>query len=119
MEAEVNERTIQYVSRRLSFDHQRAYTRKVSHERAARILIVDDNADLLEALCRILKLEGFLIIGVGSGPLALEALRGAAHDDAARFDILITDLKMPVMDGVSLLREIGRASCRERVFRVV
>jgi signal transduction histidine kinase len=77
----------------------------VSHQRAARILIVDDNADLLEALCRILKLEGFSIIGVGSGLLALEALRSAAHDDAARFDILITDLKMPVMDGVSLLRE--------------
>jgi signal transduction histidine kinase len=105
VDADVNERKTQYVSRRLSLNQQRAYTHLVSHERAARILIVDDKADLLEALCRILNLEGFSIIGVGSGPLALEALRAAAHDDAKHFDILITDLKMPVMDGLSLLRE--------------
>jgi signal transduction histidine kinase len=72
---------------------------------AARILIVDDKSDLLEALCRVLKSEGFSTVGVGSGPLALETLRAAAHDDAARFEILITDLKMPGMDGLTLLRE--------------
>lgn len=77
----------------------------MSHERAARILIVDDESNLVEALCRILKLEGFSTLGVASGPLALEALRAAARDDAERFDILVTDLKMPVMDGLSLLRE--------------
>jgi len=77
----------------------------VSRERAARILIVDDESSLVEALCRILILEGFSTVGAASGPLALEALRAAARDDAERFDILLTDLKMPVMDGLSLLRE--------------
>jgi two-component system sensor histidine kinase/response regulator len=77
----------------------------VSHLHAARILIVDDERDLVEALCRVLKLEGFSTFGAASGPLALDALRAAARDHAERFDILITDLKMPVMDGLSLLRE--------------
>jgi signal transduction histidine kinase len=74
-------------------------------ERAARILIVDDESDLVAALCRILKSQGFSTLGVASGALALQALRAAASADLERFDVLITDLKMPVMDGLSLLRE--------------
>src|ERR1700690_4681382 len=97
---EVVGRKIQCVNRRLSRYHRRAYTHEMSRvsqiqqshrclatplaqtdvtlERAARILIVDDERDLVEALCRILKLEGFSTLGVASGPLALEALRAAA-----------------------------------------
>jgi signal transduction histidine kinase len=86
-------------------DSARANDIDVSHERAPRILIVDDENNLVETLCRILKLEGFSTLGVASGPLALQALRAAACGGAQRFDILITDLKMPVMDGLSLLRE--------------
>jgi signal transduction histidine kinase len=70
-----------------------------------RILIVDDEAALLTALCRVLKTQDYSTTGASSGPEALDALRAAAAHDATRFDVLITDLMMPEMNGIALLRE--------------
>lgn len=70
----------------------------------ARLLIVDDEHAQVEALCRTLKSEGYLTSGAHSGPEALAILRAASLDHPAGFDILITDLMMPGMDGIALLR---------------
>ena len=70
----------------------------------ARLLIVDDESGLVAALCRILTAEGYATTGAGSGPEALDALRAATVDEAAGYDVLITDLTMPAMDGITLLR---------------
>jgi two-component system, sensor histidine kinase and response regulator len=64
----------------------------------ARLLIVDDEAPQVTALCRTLQAEGYAATGFTLASQALAALR---HD---AFDILITDLAMPEMDGISLLR---------------
>jgi len=69
----------------------------------ARILIVDDEIDLVTALCSILDARGYSTTGAKSGLQALAALRAAAVDDATRFDVLITDLMMPFMHGIALL----------------
>jgi two-component system sensor histidine kinase/response regulator len=71
----------------------------------ARVLIVDDEADLLSALCHILEARDYSIAAADSGAKALDMLRVAARDDATRFDVLITDLMMPLMDGLTLIRE--------------
>jgi two-component system sensor histidine kinase/response regulator len=71
----------------------------------ARILIVDDEADLVTALCRILEAQGYSTTGAASAMQGLDALRAAMLVDATRFDVLITDLTMPNMNGVALLRE--------------
>jgi DNA-binding NtrC family response regulator len=71
----------------------------------ARLLIVDDESDLVTALCRVLEAQGYATTGTTSALQALHALRTAAADDAAKFDVLITDLMMPFMDGIALLRE--------------
>lgn len=63
-----------------------------------RLLIADDETDLREALCEILAQEGYATTGFNSGFEALQALR--EHD----FDALLTDLTMPGMDGIALLR---------------
>jgi signal transduction histidine kinase len=68
----------------------------------ARLLIVDDEARQMQALCDTLKREGYLTRGFTSGREALEALR------AQPFDLLLTDLMMPEIDGIALLR-----ACRE------
>jgi two-component system, sensor histidine kinase and response regulator len=64
---------------------------------AARLLIVDDEAAQLRALCDTLRLEGYVTEGFGSGPQALATLR------PGEFDLLLTDLMMPGMDGITLI----------------
>ena len=64
---------------------------------AARLLIVDDEAAQLRALCDTLQLEGYVTQGFGSGPEALATL------SPGEFDLLLTDLMMPGMDGITLI----------------
>jgi two-component system, cell cycle sensor histidine kinase and response regulator CckA len=64
----------------------------------ARILIVDDEPLHTKALCDTLREEGYITTGHTSGRAALEALR---QND---FDLLLTDLMMPGLDGITLLR---------------
>lgn len=64
---------------------------------AARLLIVDDEAAQLRALCDTLRLEGYDTQGFGSGQQALDILR------PDQFDLLLTDLMMPGMDGITLI----------------
>jgi signal transduction histidine kinase len=68
----------------------------------ARLLIVDDEAAQLRALCDTLKLEGFAPQGFASPREALSKLQ---PDD---FDLLLTDLMMPGMDGIELLQAAQR-----------
>jgi DNA-binding NtrC family response regulator len=69
----------------------------------ARILVVDNDSDLVTALCSILEAQGYSTTGAASGLEALTALRSAAADDTTQFDVLITDLMMPFMHGIALL----------------
>jgi two-component system sensor histidine kinase/response regulator len=63
------------------------------------LLIVDDEAPHLRALCDTLSAQGYATTGYTSARDALSAVR--KHE---RFDLLLTDLMMPEMDGISLLR---------------
>lgn len=63
-----------------------------------RLLIADDEAPQMNALCLTLRDHGYETRGVGSGEAALAVLK------ESKFDLLLTDLRMPGMDGVSLLR---------------
>jgi hypothetical protein len=63
-----------------------------------RLLVVDDEPAQLRALCDTLGQSGFEVQGCGSGAEALSLLH------CASFDLLLTDLNMPVMDGIALVR---------------
>ena len=73
----------------MSPQHARAVTD------ARRILIVDDDGDLREALSEILRDEGYDVAGAAHGGEALDRLRGDFHRPA----LILLDLTMPVMNG--------------------
>src|SRR5881409_340512 len=64
----------------------------------AKLLIVDDERAQMAALCDTLEREGYFTTGFTSAKEALATLRGQ------KFDLLLTDLMMPEMDGITLLR---------------
>jgi signal transduction histidine kinase len=68
----------------------------------ARILIVDDEAAQMRALCDTLAQEGFVAQGHSSAREALAALK------PGEFDLLLTDLMMPELDGIALGSEVLR-----------
>jgi len=68
------------------------------------LLIVDDESTLVIALSRALEGAGYPTTSAASGSEALALLRAAISDGVGGFDALITDLKMPEMDGIALLR---------------
>jgi DNA-binding NtrC family response regulator len=68
----------------------------------AKILIADDERTIRESVSMVLNDEGFEARIAANGKEALQML------ESEDFDILITDLKMPEMDGLTLLREAMR-----------
>ncbi|HVT04532.1 MAG TPA: response regulator [Thermoanaerobaculia bacterium] len=68
--------------------------------RRARILVVDDDYDMLDILSHALLHEGYDVLTAGNGRLALEMIR--QH----RPDLVLTDALMPWMDGRELCRRI-------------
>ncbi len=69
---------------------------------AARILVVDDEENARIALTRLLSKEGFLVDSVANGFEALNYLRQQT------VNIIVTDINMPEMDGISFLRELNK-----------
>jgi two-component system, cell cycle response regulator CpdR len=65
----------------------------------ARILLADDDAATRELVKRALEAEGHSVHATQDGSEALDCVEGA---DAQKFDILVTDVEMPLLDGVAL-----------------
>lgn len=72
---------------------------KVEHS-AGRVLIVDDEVALARALTTILEREGFAAEAHSSAPRALERLA------EQEFEVVVTDINMPGMNGLELLRQV-------------
>jgi two-component system NtrC family response regulator len=64
------------------------------------VLIVDDEKNYTRILGAVLEEEGFETLTANSGPEALEILEGSD------VDLVLTDMKMPLMDGIQLLEKI-------------
>ncbi|HJZ84176.1 MAG TPA: sigma-54 dependent transcriptional regulator [Polyangia bacterium] len=72
---------------------------ELSEERP-RVLIADDEANLRRVLGAILEREGYEVLAAADGEEALELMSQDVHT-------VITDLKMPRLDGMSLLRKVA------------
>ncbi len=65
-----------------------------------KILIVDDDPDILDALTMILETQGYQVV------TARDGIEGLANLKTEKPDLLILDLLMPKMDGFAVCREL-------------
>ena len=67
-----------------------------------RVLVVDDESSMRELMSKILALGNYDVDTAPDGSVALDRMR------ASSYDLLVADLKMPGMDGLTLLRHAKR-----------
>ncbi len=66
------------------------------------ILIVDDEEGLREGLSRLLEDEGYAVLCAEDGEQAIEIVR------QTRVDLVLTDMRMPGMSGIDLLKKVRK-----------
>jgi len=82
--------------------------RSEPHERRSA-LVVDDVADVTEMLAVVLTHAGYAVVTAASAPAALKAAR------ERQFDVIISDIGMPEMNGYQLAREVRQLPGYETV----
>jgi len=70
----------------------------------ARILLAEDEEALRAFIVRALNQEGHEVVAAADGAEALDALTR----DKGAFDLLLTDIRMPIMDGIALALAAAR-----------
>jgi DNA-binding response OmpR family regulator len=69
--------------------------------RSADVLVVDDEEDVRQSICEILRASGFSVVEAEDGAAALGLLR------ENRYGMVLLDIRMPKLDGVSLIEALG------------
>ena len=91
---------------------QQKMIRKARHRDALlegrRILVVEDDVRNVYALTNIFEPRGAIVEIARNGREALEALEKASADPGGQIDLVLMDVMMPVMDGLTATREIRR-----------
>lgn len=77
-----------------------------------KILIAEDDVELRELFTHVLLKNGYSVTGVSNGKEALEAM------DNTYFDLIISDIMMPVMDGYELVRSLREVGNNIPVFTI-
>ena len=76
----------------------------VEHEPGFTVLVVEDDGAMRELLREALEEEGYAVISAAGGREGLRKVRGGG------VDLVVTDLRMPDLDGLDMMREL-RAGC--------
>src|SRR4051812_25947584 len=76
-----------------------------------KILLVDDDAQALESTRKILELSGYETVTAIDGQAALDCVRSRGRE--LRFDLVLTDVRMPRLGGLEFLRALHL--CGERM----
>jgi two-component system, cell cycle response regulator CpdR len=71
----------------------------------ARILLAEDDQNVRDFVSRALKHAGHEVVEAEDGGLASEIV----NEEQGRFDLLLSDIKMPVMDGIALALSVAAA----------
>ena len=66
------------------------------------VLVVEDDRDVRKGLAKVLRRTGFAVTTAENGRVALDEI------ERHRFQVIVSDIKMPVMDGIELYQELRR-----------
>ena len=78
----------------------------------AQVLVVDDDDQVRKLICQVLQQEGHTVAEAYNGKKAIQ------HIQEAVIDLVISDVVMPDMDGLELIREIRRTHPRIRILTI-
>lgn len=84
-----------------------------SNMKRLRVLVVEDHAPTRLAITRLIRAAGAEVVSARDGE------EGLSHLLVQRFDVLLTDLRMPVMDGIELLQHCMALPSTQRPHRVI
>ena len=71
-------------------------------DKKVQVLVVEDDEFVLDAVMEILKVSGFLVAGASDGWAGLKKY------DAENFDIILTDIIMPDMEGIEFIKAVSK-----------
>lgn len=77
--------------------------------RPLSLLIIDDDPVIIESLTEVLRRDGHQVTSANGGAAGIEAFRSALHQ-YRKFDVVITDLGMPYVDGRAVAAAVKTAS---------
>ncbi|MBI3534794.1 MAG: response regulator, partial [Deltaproteobacteria bacterium] len=83
------------------------------NQQLVKILLVDDDLQSLESTQRILEFSGYAVVTASNGQVALEQLRPTHEKPLSNFDVVLTDVRMPKLDGLELLKALS--VCQSKV----
>jgi two-component system, cell cycle response regulator DivK len=73
-----------------------------------KVLVVEDHHDTSFLLCRLLKMEGYEV------EHAIDGMVGYNAAESAHPDLIVTDIQMPRMDGIEMIKRIRESNaCRQ------
>jgi DNA-binding NtrC family response regulator len=76
------------------------------------ILLLDDDFDIMSVFTQVLKEQGFLVVGFTEPLLALDDF----HINSDRYGLVISDLRMPVMNGYQFIKKVKGIKPQVKVF---
>ena len=82
---------------------RKAETRRVKKRKLKTILIIEDETEIRNFIARVLELEGYNVFEAGDGARGMEIIKDKP------VSLVLLDLRLPGVDGWSILREIKRS----------
>jgi DNA-binding response OmpR family regulator len=92
-------------------------TRGIFMPTSARVLLADDDAEMRALLAYALRSDGYEVLEAADGGRLLVAITDAYEDGTGRdaFDLVISDVRMPIASGLAVLESLRKASWRTPV----
>lgn len=105
------ERCLEELEEIEEIEEEESPTQPLSLHRGAHVLVAEDDHELRRIVCEYLTRQGWTVHEAASGSAVLDTFESTYRDafPAARIDLLVTDVSMPGLSGIEVLRRLRAA----------